>query len=189
METHPCVLQDIDPLGPLPCSHSTSPANHSGHRVPLTMCDPWMTCSPSPCHWFFCRFKKSIIFSRVSCDSTPGCVVLSFGWSVGWSPFGQRPWMSESHIWWMSSFSFFSFLYIPAPPNKKQLKISALMPKSQYWSPNSSLDARIPALRPKSQTQSENSSPPGCSKFQPNGSSSGLKAFISASRPKSQPVG
>ena len=43
-EIHPCVLQDIDPLGPLPCSHSTPSADHSGHRVPLTMCDPWMTC-------------------------------------------------------------------------------------------------------------------------------------------------
>ena len=26
MEIHPCVLQDISPLGPLPCSHSTSSA-------------------------------------------------------------------------------------------------------------------------------------------------------------------
>ena len=26
MEIHPCVLQDIGPLGPLPCSHSTSSA-------------------------------------------------------------------------------------------------------------------------------------------------------------------
>ena len=26
MEIHPCVLQDIGPLGPLPCSHTTSSA-------------------------------------------------------------------------------------------------------------------------------------------------------------------
>ena len=37
LEIHPCVLQDTGPLGPLPCSYSTSSA---GHRVPLTMCDP-----------------------------------------------------------------------------------------------------------------------------------------------------
>ena len=44
MEIHPCVLQDIGFLGPLPCSHSTFSAIQAGHRVPLTMCDPWMTC-------------------------------------------------------------------------------------------------------------------------------------------------
>ena len=26
LEIHPCVLQDIGPLGPLPCSHSSSSA-------------------------------------------------------------------------------------------------------------------------------------------------------------------
>ena len=31
-EIHPCVLQDIGPLGPLPCSHSTS-ANHSKQGI------------------------------------------------------------------------------------------------------------------------------------------------------------
>ena len=29
MEIPPCVLQDIGPLGPLPCSHSTSSLDHS----------------------------------------------------------------------------------------------------------------------------------------------------------------
>merc|ERR1712074_16293 len=33
MELHPCVLQDIGPLGPLPCSHSTSSANHSKQGI------------------------------------------------------------------------------------------------------------------------------------------------------------
>ena len=33
MEIHPCVLQDIGPLGPLPCSHSTSSANHSKQGI------------------------------------------------------------------------------------------------------------------------------------------------------------
>ena len=28
MEIHPCVLQDIGPLGPLPCSHPTSSLDH-----------------------------------------------------------------------------------------------------------------------------------------------------------------
>ena len=41
MEIHPCVLQDIGPLGPLPCSHSTSSANHSkqgiGYRWPCAI--------------------------------------------------------------------------------------------------------------------------------------------------------
>ena len=37
----PCILQDIDPLGLLPGSHFTF--SLTGHRVPLTMCDPWMT--------------------------------------------------------------------------------------------------------------------------------------------------
>ena len=45
MEIHSCVLQDIGPLGPLPCSHSTSSVDilQAGHRVPLTMCNPWIT--------------------------------------------------------------------------------------------------------------------------------------------------
>ena len=29
----PCVLQDIGPLGPLPCSHSTSSADHSKQGI------------------------------------------------------------------------------------------------------------------------------------------------------------
>ena len=33
MEIHPCVLQDIGPLGPLPCSHSTSSAKHSKQGI------------------------------------------------------------------------------------------------------------------------------------------------------------
>ena len=33
LEIHPCVLQDIGPLGPLPCSHSTSSANHSKQGI------------------------------------------------------------------------------------------------------------------------------------------------------------
>ena len=41
MEIHPCVLQDISSLGPLPCSHSTSSANHSkqgiGYRWPCAI--------------------------------------------------------------------------------------------------------------------------------------------------------
>ena len=32
-EIHPCVLQDIGPLGPLPCSHSTFSANHSKQGI------------------------------------------------------------------------------------------------------------------------------------------------------------
>ena len=40
-EIHPCVLQDIGPLGLLPCSHSTSSANHSkqgiGYRWPCAI--------------------------------------------------------------------------------------------------------------------------------------------------------
>merc|ERR1711872_1153761 len=57
MEIPPCVLQDIGPLGPLPCSHSTSSLDHlAGHRVPLTMCDPWMTS-------FFLSFSVSSFLS------------------------------------------------------------------------------------------------------------------------------
>ena len=41
MEIHPCVLQDIGPLGPLPCSYSTSSVNHSkqgiGYRWPCAI--------------------------------------------------------------------------------------------------------------------------------------------------------
>ena len=33
LEIHPCVLQDIGPLGPLPCSHSTFAANHSKQGI------------------------------------------------------------------------------------------------------------------------------------------------------------
>ncbi|MEE3022025.1 MAG: hypothetical protein VX367_05200, partial [SAR324 cluster bacterium] len=40
MEIYPRVLQNSGPLGPLPCSHSTSSANHSKQG----MCNPWMTC-------------------------------------------------------------------------------------------------------------------------------------------------
>ena len=32
-EYHPCVLQDIGPLGPLPCSHSTSSADPSKQGI------------------------------------------------------------------------------------------------------------------------------------------------------------
>ena len=32
-EIHSCVLQDIGPLGPLPCSHSTSSADHSKQGI------------------------------------------------------------------------------------------------------------------------------------------------------------
>ena len=28
LEIHPCVLQDIGPLGPLPCSHSSTSLDH-----------------------------------------------------------------------------------------------------------------------------------------------------------------
>ena len=43
---HPCVLHNIGPLGPLPCSHSTffSLSLQAGHRGPLTMCNHWKTC-------------------------------------------------------------------------------------------------------------------------------------------------
>ena len=41
MEIHPCVLQDIGPLGPLPCSPSTSSAKPSkqgiGYRWPCAI--------------------------------------------------------------------------------------------------------------------------------------------------------
>ena len=33
MEIPPCVLQDIGPLGPLPCSHSTSSLDHSQQGI------------------------------------------------------------------------------------------------------------------------------------------------------------
>ena len=33
LEIHPCVLQDIGPLGPLPCSHSTSSLDHSQQGI------------------------------------------------------------------------------------------------------------------------------------------------------------
>ena len=33
LEIYTSVLQDIGPLGPLPCSHSTSPANHSKQGI------------------------------------------------------------------------------------------------------------------------------------------------------------
>ena len=40
-EIHPCVLQDIGPLGPQPCSHSTSSVDHSkqgiGYRWPYAI--------------------------------------------------------------------------------------------------------------------------------------------------------
>ena len=32
-EIHPCVLLDIGPLGPLPCSQSTSSADHSKQGI------------------------------------------------------------------------------------------------------------------------------------------------------------
>ena len=41
LEIHPCVLQDIGPLGPLPCSHSTTSLDHSkqgiGYRLPCVI--------------------------------------------------------------------------------------------------------------------------------------------------------
>ena len=33
LEIYPCVPQDIGPLGPLPCSHSTSSADHSKQGI------------------------------------------------------------------------------------------------------------------------------------------------------------
>ena len=33
MQIHPCVLHDIGPLGPLPCSHPTSSADHSKQGI------------------------------------------------------------------------------------------------------------------------------------------------------------
>ena len=48
LEIHPCVLQDIGPLGLLPYSHSTSSADHSkqgiGYRWSL---DDYFTSRPS----------------------------------------------------------------------------------------------------------------------------------------------
>ena len=32
-EIHPCVLQDIDPLGPLPCFHSITSFSHSKQGI------------------------------------------------------------------------------------------------------------------------------------------------------------
>ena len=41
MEIHPCVLQDIGPLEPLPCSHSTTSIDHgkqgNGYRWPCAI--------------------------------------------------------------------------------------------------------------------------------------------------------
>ena len=33
LEIHPRVLQDVSPLGPLPCSHSTASADHSKQGI------------------------------------------------------------------------------------------------------------------------------------------------------------
>ena len=35
LEIHPCVLQDIGPLGPLPCSHSTSASALSSRAIDI----------------------------------------------------------------------------------------------------------------------------------------------------------
>ena len=49
---HPCVLQDIGPLGPLPCSHFNSTANHSkqgtGYRWPCAIFGWLVHHSPCP---------------------------------------------------------------------------------------------------------------------------------------------
>ena len=37
---YPCVLQDIGPLGPLPCSHSTSSLDHS--KQGIGYCCRWL---------------------------------------------------------------------------------------------------------------------------------------------------
>ena len=67
IETCPCVLQDIGPLGPLPCSHSNfTQSLPAGYRVPLTMCDPWMT-SFSLSLFSFClpHYQPSIVKANI----------------------------------------------------------------------------------------------------------------------------
>ena len=67
LEIHPCVLQDIGPLGPLPCSRSTSSTDHTkqgtGYRWPCAILG-WLVL-----HWrstsfgsetFFCRFARQL---------------------------------------------------------------------------------------------------------------------------------
>ena len=51
-EIHPCVLQDIGPLGPPALLSLHFFSLSAGHRAPLTMCDPWMTCFPFPSSFF-----------------------------------------------------------------------------------------------------------------------------------------
>ena len=67
-EIHPCVLQDIGPLGPLPCSHLTSSADHSkqgiGYRWPCAILG-WLVFSCG----VFCCVEKSLITSRLALKS------------------------------------------------------------------------------------------------------------------------
>ena len=76
MEIHPCVLQDIGPLGPLPCSHSTSSANHSkqgiGYRWPCAILG-WLVVYG--CVWRGCGL---------------GCG-LGWGAEGGWMPLPTHP--------------------------------------------------------------------------------------------------
>ena len=120
LKIYSCVLQDIGPLGPLPCSHSTTSLDHSKQGTPSWPCAilGWLVSS-----WLLkiSEWPPTLPSSSASTQSAPLHPTMSVCRLVGWSVgplFGQRPWRGRwpmlSHIWGIFSF----FLLFTASRNK-----------------------------------------------------------------------
>ena len=114
MEIHLCVLQDIGPLGPLPCSPSTSSADHSkqgiGYRWPCAILGwlvkksrRWRIELPGhACYLYICIYWNCLLiyFFCLNWSLSKGVTRPRYGKTC--APQWLRIWMNEWMNEWMN---------------------------------------------------------------------------------------